>query len=103
MSPSKVDRRFLNKLTDLPNIGISIAGDLQQLGIYSPQDLVGRDPYAMHAELNAITKIQHDPCIIDVFISVTRFMAGEAPRPWWDYSSERKHFLTCQDHALIQI
>ena len=81
MSPSKVDRRLLHKLTDLPNIGPSIAGDLEQIGIYCPSDLVGRDPYAMHAELNAITNIQHDPCIIDVFISITRFKAEERPRP----------------------
>ena len=99
MSPSKVDRKFLHKLTDLPNIGPSIAGDLQQLGIYCPYDLVGRDPYAMHAQLNTITNVQHDPCIIDVFISITRFMAGDAPRPWWDYTAERKHFLTNHGHA----
>ncbi|HPT57671.1 MAG TPA: helix-hairpin-helix domain-containing protein, partial [Casimicrobium sp.] len=27
---------------------------------------------------------------IDVFISVTRFMNGEAARPWWNYTAERK-------------
>ncbi len=99
MNPNKVDRRHLGNLTDLPNIGPSIAGDLQQLGINFPNDLIGRDPYAMHAELSAITNVRQDPCIIDVFISITRFMAGEAPRPWWDYTAERKNFLRNHDDA----
>ena len=99
MNPSKVDRQRLENLTDLPNIGASIAGDLQQLGINCPNDLIGRDPYAMHAELNRITKGRHDPCIINVFISITRFMAGESPRPWWDYTVERKEHLLDPDNA----
>jgi hypothetical protein len=28
--------------------------------------------------------------LLDVFISITRFMDGEAPRVWWDYTAERK-------------
>lgn len=28
------------------NVGVSVAGDLRQLGITSPGDLPGRDPYA---------------------------------------------------------
>jgi len=43
--------------------------------------------------LCAITQIRHDPCMIDVFVSITRFMAGEAPRPWWDYTEERKRVM----------
>ena len=35
----------------------------------------------------------HDPCVIDVFLSVVRFMAGEAAQPWWAFSKERKETL----------
>jgi Pathogenicity locus len=28
--------------------------------------------------------------VLDVFISVTRFMGGEAPLPWWCFTAERK-------------
>jgi len=31
--------------------------------------------------------------VIDVFLSIVRFMQGEAPRPWWDFSKERKAAL----------
>lgn len=28
--------------------------------------------------------------LLDVYISITRFMDGEAPKPWWAYTAERK-------------
>ena len=93
MSPSKVIRDDVVLLTDLPNIGKSLAGDLQLLGIARPADLRGRDPYEMYETLCEMTAQRHDPCVIDVFISVTRFMAGEAPTAWWSFTAERKRTL----------
>jgi hypothetical protein len=37
-----------------------------------------------------LTNTRHDPCVLDVFISVTRFMAGGAPQAWWKFTAERK-------------
>ncbi|WP_346837890.1 helix-hairpin-helix domain-containing protein [Microbulbifer sp. SAOS-129_SWC] len=93
MNPDKADRRKTTKLTDLPNIGKAGASDLKLLGITSPEDLVGRDPYQMYEELCSATGQKHDPCVIDVFISITRFMGGDEARPWWVYTSERKNAL----------
>ena len=93
MNPVKVDRRRLVKLTDLPNIGPASAADLRLLGISEPAQLAGSDPYLMYAQLCAKTAVRHDPCVIDIFISITRFMAGEPPQPWWAYSEERKRHL----------
>lgn len=93
MNPAKVSRSNLNKLTDLPNVGKAGEQDLILLGIDHPQDLIGRCPYDMHATLCAETKVKHDPCVIDVFISVVRFMEGDDPKPWWAYTSERKDYL----------
>ena len=90
MNPAKVERSRVKNLTDLPNIGTASAADLQLLGIHQPQQLVGLNPYDMYQRLCDITQVRHDPCVIDVFISITRFMNGEAPRPWWDYTDERK-------------
>ena len=93
MSPSKVVRDNVLLLTDLPNIGKSLAGDLQLIGIARPAQLRGRDPYEMYETLCGMTGQRHDPCVIDVFISVTRFMAGEAPTAWWSFTDERKRTL----------
>jgi hypothetical protein len=91
--PSKVRRDALRVLTDLPNIGPAGASDLVVLGIHTPAQLVGQNAYAMHELLCARTGVRHDPCVIDVFLSVTHFMAGDDPKPWWAYTDERKRHL----------
>ena len=90
MNPAKVDRARLNRLTDLPNIGPAMAADLRRLGIRVPADLAGHDPYALYNQLCRLDGQRHDPCVIDVFISLTRFIAGDPPQPWWAYTAERK-------------
>ncbi|WP_410211203.1 helix-hairpin-helix domain-containing protein [Aquirhabdus sp.] len=94
MHPSKVDRNLLTQLTDLPNIGKACAADLQLLGISKPQQLVGVDPYALYELLCLKTGVRHDPCMIDTFISITRFMNGEEAKPWWTYTAERKQSVS---------
>nr|WP_236943664.1 helix-hairpin-helix domain-containing protein [Jeongeupia sp. USM3] len=32
--------------------------------------------------------------MLDVFIPIVRFADGEAPRPWWHYTAERKRRLS---------
>lgn len=90
MHPSKVVRSRVKALTDLPNVGPATAGDLRLLGIDEPGQLAGRCPYALYDQLCAVTGTSHDPCVIDVFISVTRFVAGGEPEPWWAFTRERK-------------
>ncbi|HMO13820.1 MAG TPA: helix-hairpin-helix domain-containing protein [Pirellulaceae bacterium] len=93
MHPSKVNRRQVKCWTDLPNVGKATALVLKQLGIQEPSDLVGKDPFDMFSELCRITGQIHDPCVIDVFMSITRYMSGDQPRAWWEYTAERKRIL----------
>jgi Pathogenicity locus len=93
MNPSKVDRERVKVLTDLPNIGKACARDLELLGIRKPQQLVGRSPFDLYEALCLKTGLRHDPCVIDVFMSITRFMDGDEPRPWWAFTEERKRLL----------
>jgi Pathogenicity locus len=93
MNPSKVDRSRVKVLTDLPNIGRSVAMDLESLGIHTPQQLVGESPFDLYEALCLKTGLRHDPCVIDVFMSITRFMDGDEPRPWWAFTEERKRLL----------
>ena len=97
MSPSKVVRSKTNVLTDLPNVGPAIAEDLRVIGITTPRDLVGKDPYELYARLNRLTGTRHDPCVLDVFMSVTDFMNGSTAKPWWAYTQKRKHLLAQRD------
>lgn len=93
MNPDKVDRNRLEKLTDLPNIGPAIAADLRLMSIERPNDLAGRSPLELYHMLSTIKGKRQDPCVLDVFVSITRFMDGEEPRPWWMYTEERKRML----------
>ena len=78
------------RLEDIPNIGKSIAGDLRNIGITEPSQLVGRDPYEIYEQSNAFAGLRQDPCLIDCFISAVRFMEGAPKRDWWYYTEERK-------------
>lgn len=93
MNPNKVERAKVVALTELPHIGKAGAADLRLLGIHEPQQWVGKCPFAMYEQLCALTGMRHDPCVIDVFMSVTRFMAGEEARPWWAYTEQRKQIV----------
>jgi hypothetical protein len=94
MNPAKVQRDKVVRLTDLPNIGPAMAADFELLGIHTPAQLVGHDPLVLYHRLCERTGVRQDPCVLDVFISVTRFMAGDDPKPWWHYTEERKQRVT---------
>lgn len=93
MNPRRVDRARMKQLTDLPNVGQATASDLRLLGYHVPEQLVGQSPFDMYARLCQISGERHDPCVIDVFMSITAFMNGEPPRPWWAFTQLRKGIL----------
>jgi hypothetical protein len=90
MNPKKVIRSQVSKLTDLPNIGISLEKDLYSIGINNPSDLIGKDPYALYMQLCEVMGKRNDLCVLDVMISITDFMDGNEPRVWWEYTKNRK-------------
>ena len=92
---SRVRHDFAD-LEEIPNVGPAIAADLRQLGITTPGDLAGRDPYAMYDDLCRITGQRHDPCLLDTFIAAVRFIEGEPKKPWWKYTAERKRELAAR-------
>ena len=88
-----VNRTEITDLEMIPNVGPAIAANLRLIGIQSPEDLLGKDPFEMYDDLCLTTGVRHDPCVIDVFIAAVRFMAGEPSKPWWKYTPERKRTL----------
>lgn len=90
MNPAKVRRDRLLALTDLPNIGPAMARDLRLLGFEHPGQLAGQDPQALYDRLCELSGVRQDPCVLDVLVSVTRFMDGEEAKPWWHFTPERK-------------
>ena len=87
------DRSDVRRLEDLPNVGAAVARDLRRIDIHEPRDAVGKDPYEMYERLCRVTNQRHDPCMLDTFIAVVRFMERGEARPWWAYTAERKRRL----------
>jgi len=90
MHPAKVRRETTEVLTDLPNVGPSIAKVLRRIGIEKPQQLVGQDALGLYLRLSEVTGRQQDPCLLDTLMSVVDFMNGGEPKVWWAYTAERK-------------
>jgi hypothetical protein len=86
----------IGRLEDIPNVGPAVAHDLLQLGITTPSQLHGRDPYALYDDLCLITGHRHDLCLLDTFIAAVRYVAGEPKQPWWNYTAERKRELAAR-------
>jgi hypothetical protein len=77
-------------LTDIPNIGKSMAGDLRGLGVSTPADVAAMDPLATYEALRTPMGQRHDPCVLDTFLAAKDFMNGGPARPWWNFTAQRK-------------
>jgi len=73
-----------------------MARDLRLVNIQHPKDLIGKDAYQLYDELCKVTGKRHDPCVIDVFLSVVNFMNGGEAKPWWKFTGERKEHMENQ-------
>ena len=90
MNPAKIVREKIRRFTDLPNIGPAGAKDFELLGFREPSELVGKDPLKLFQALCAATGSRQDPCVLDVLMSVTHFLDGGEPEPWWHFTEQRK-------------
>jgi len=86
-------------LTDIPNIGKSIAQDLRGLGLHTPADVAAMDPVAMYDALRTPMGQRHDPCLLDTFLAAKDFMNGGPAQPWWNFTATRKALLASGHHA----
>ena len=84
------DRKTVSKFEELPNIGKAISPYFKLLGMVSPRELIGKDPFDLYNQLCLKTGKRQDPCVIDVFMSVIDFMEGGKPLPWWSFTDTRK-------------
>lgn len=88
------------RLEDLPNVGRAVAADFRRLGIGTPDEIRGRDPYMLYHDLCRATRALVDPCMLDTFIAVVRYVDGGPARPWWHYTAERKRMFPGSAKAL---
>ena len=79
--------RSLRALKTLPGVGDSIAQDLRDLGILSPEQLAGQDPEALYQAFCRLKGVQVDRCLLYAFrCAVHAARTGETDpekRKWW--------------------
>lgn len=81
------------RLTDIPNIGVAMAADLEGLGIVTPADVKRMDPLSVYDSLRDPMGRRHDPCVLDTFMAAHDFMNGGPAQPWWNFTEQRKQLL----------
>jgi hypothetical protein len=82
------------QLEDIPNIGPALAKRLRAIGIYSPEQLKGKDGIKLYLKLNKVSGIRHDPCVADAFMAAVDFMKTGKGKPWWEFTSKRKKLFS---------
>ena len=77
----------------IPSVGIRFATDLVELGIYSLDDLKGRDASDLLNAFELKKGFWIDPCVEDQFrLVVHTAETGDKTKKWWDFTAERKRF-----------
>ena len=73
----------------IPGVGKSIALDLLELGITSPEMLIGKNPEELYKESNRLKGVTQDRCLLYVFRCAVYFAEEKKPDPeklkWWNW------------------
>jgi predicted RecB family nuclease len=81
----------LADLMQIPGVGISLATDLQNIGILRVSDLVGKDAHELFAQSNHFAGQVQDRCVLYVFACAIYYAeTGESQRDpellkWWNW------------------
>lgn len=73
----------------IPGVGLSIAGDLQGIGISRVAQLKGKSPQALYDKLCQTTGVVHDRCVLYVFRCAVYYASNPRHDPeklkWWNW------------------
>ena len=80
-------------LTSVPGVGLKTAADLRNLGIYSVDDLKGRDPEELYRALEARAGGHIDRCMLYVFRCAVYYASNDRHDPeklkWWNWKDKK--------------
>jgi pathogenicity locus Cdd1 protein len=90
-APAK--KATIQNLRAIPGVGVSIAGDLYNIGIRRVEELRGKNPEDLYRQSNAYAGVVQDICLLYVFRCAVYFATEQQPEPgklkWW-YWKEHK-------------
>ena len=82
---------IIKELRQIPGVGISIANDLFNIGIYSVEDLKGKIPENLFEQSNRFAGVVQDRCLLYVFRCAVYFAETEPKKrdaeklKWWNW------------------
>jgi len=86
------DAVMICNLQVIPGVGISIAKDLINIGIYSVEDLKGKDPEQLYRQSNAYAGTVQDRCLLYVFRCAVYYAEETRHDPemlkWWQWKNQ---------------
>ena len=86
-----IQKNILKELQQIPGVGKSIAMDLYELGIYSINDLAGKDPEQLYQALCTLKNTHIDRCMLYVFRCAIYYASTTTHNPellkWWNWKN----------------
>ena len=85
--------RKSNQLTDIPGVGPSISMDLQNIGIKTVGDLIGKNPEKLYNLSNAYAGRTQDKCLLYVYRCAVYYAdtdesdLNEEKLKWWNWKN----------------
>jgi len=89
----KNNSKAIKELMVIPSIGKSIAEDLTNIGIYSVEDLKGKDPEKLYEQSNKYEGVVQDRCLLYTFRCAVYFAEGgrdSEKLKWWNWKNITK-------------
>ncbi|MDD5102369.1 MAG: helix-hairpin-helix domain-containing protein [Endomicrobiia bacterium] len=89
----KNNSKAIKELMVIPSIGKSIAEDLTNIGIYSVEDLKGKDPEKLYDQSNKYEGVVQDRCLLYTFRCAVYFAEGgrdSEKLKWWNWKNITK-------------
>lgn len=88
----KNNSKAIKELMVIPGVGKSIAEDLTNIGIYSVEELKGKDPEDIYEQSNKYEGIVQDRCLLYVFRCAVYFAEGGRDGEklkWWNWKEKK--------------
>lgn len=85
----------MDRLREIPGVGIAVAKDLRMLGIHEPEALREEDPEELYERLCLLQGKRIDRCMLYVLRCAVYYATEDEPDPellkWWNWKDIKEN------------
>ena len=93
MESIDIKKNQIKELKQIPGVGISIANDLINIGIYKIADLKDKDPEWLYHQSNKYAGVVQDRCLLYVFRCAVYYATDpvhdKEKLKWWNWKDNK--------------